>query len=95
MSQYQAQYLNVSSYFDGNHFAYWKVHMRAFLKSLDECIWNFIGKDWKQPNTFVDAWNKEELNECNWNNKGLHDIFMAVSPEEFKRNSLSEIANEA
>ena len=25
--------------FDGTNYAYWKVHTRAFLQSLDEKVW--------------------------------------------------------
>jgi hypothetical protein len=39
--------LNVLPYFDGNNYVYWKVRMRAFLKSLDQLVWTSIEKGWK------------------------------------------------
>jgi hypothetical protein len=33
----------------------------------------------------------DELNACNWNNKGLNALFMVVAPEELKRISIYEI----
>lgn len=74
-------------YFDGNNYAYSKICMRAFLKSLDEC--------WPKPTTNIDTWSKDELNACNWNSKELHVIFMAVSLKQFKRISMCEIAKDA
>lgn len=35
------------------------------------------------------------LNECNWNSKELNAILLPVSPDEFKRISLSEVTKEA
>ncbi|XP_022897819.1 uncharacterized protein LOC111411529 [Olea europaea var. sylvestris] len=40
------------------------------------------------------VWTKDELNECNWNSKGLHALFMYVSSEEFRRVSMCETVKE-
>jgi hypothetical protein len=40
-------------------------------------------------------WYKGETTACNWNNKGLNGIFMAVSPKEFRHISNCKIAKEA
>ncbi|XP_022853916.1 uncharacterized protein LOC111375345, partial [Olea europaea var. sylvestris] len=77
--------------------------MRAFLKSLDEHVWVSVQNGWKPPSTIVSGtvnlieislWTKDEIAECNWNSKGLHALFMAVSPEEFRRVSMCETAKE-
>ncbi|XP_022873216.1 uncharacterized protein LOC111392180 [Olea europaea var. sylvestris] len=77
--------------------------MRAFLKSLDEHVWVSVQNGWKPPSTTVSGtvnltdkslWTKDEIAECNWNSKGLHALFMTVSPEEFKRVSMCETAKE-
>ncbi|KAG2685396.1 hypothetical protein I3760_10G123700 [Carya illinoinensis] len=86
--------LYVPPYFDGKNFAYWKVRMRAFLKSLDERVWHLVERGWTKPEISIDAWTKDEINNCNLNSKGLNAIFMAVSSEEFKRISMCEIAKE-
>ncbi|XP_022889006.1 uncharacterized protein LOC111404428 [Olea europaea var. sylvestris] len=36
----------------------------------------------------------DELIDCNWNSKGLHALFMSVSPEEFRRVLMCETAKE-
>ncbi|KAG2720351.1 hypothetical protein I3760_02G031800 [Carya illinoinensis] len=87
--------LYVPPYFDGENYAYWKVRMRAFLKSLDERVWHLVERGWTKPEISIDAWTKDEINNFNLNSKGLNAIFMAVSSEEFKRISMCEIAKEA
>ena len=32
----------ISPHFDGNNYAYWKVRMKAFMKFIDERVWNFV-----------------------------------------------------
>ena len=34
--------LVIPPHFDGNNYAYWKVRMKAFLKSIDERVWNSV-----------------------------------------------------
>ncbi|XP_041003861.1 uncharacterized protein LOC121249203 [Juglans microcarpa x Juglans regia] len=100
----KSQSLTSPPYFDGNNYAYWKVRMRAFLKSVDERVWVSITKGWREPVTIiegvqtpkgVDNYSREEISECGWNSKGLNAIFMAVSQEEFKRISMCENCKEA
>ncbi|XP_022891884.1 uncharacterized protein LOC111406737 [Olea europaea var. sylvestris] len=85
------------------NYASWKVRMRPFLKSLDEHVWVSVQNGWKPPSTTVSGtinltdislWTKDEIAECNWNSKGLHALFMAVSPKEFRRVSMCETAKE-
>ncbi|XP_022861288.1 uncharacterized protein LOC111381706 [Olea europaea var. sylvestris] len=68
-----------------------------------ERVWVSVQNGWKPPSTTVSGvvnltdislWTKEELADCNWNSKGLHALFMSVSPEEFKRVSMCETAKE-
>jgi len=59
--------------------------MRAFLKSLDELVWAITEIGWEHPNKALADWSKENINECNFNSKGLNAIFMVVSLEEFRR----------
>lgn len=77
----QIQSLNVPPYLDGNNYVYCKVRMRALLESLDKQVWVSIEKGWTRPTTDIDLWSMDDLNGCNWNNKGLNAIFMVVSPE--------------
>lgn len=54
--------------------------MRDFLKSIDERVWLNITRGWKLSITIVDGieilknmenWTRDEINEYNWNIKGL------------------------
>lgn len=42
----------------------------------------------------IDTQTRDEINNCNWNSKGLNAIFMAISPRKFKRIFIFKIANE-
>ncbi|XP_022849834.1 uncharacterized protein LOC111371915 [Olea europaea var. sylvestris] len=46
------------------------------------------------PPTDISLWTKDKLAECNWNCKGLHALFMSVSPEEFRRVSMYDTTKE-
>ena len=35
--------------FDDTNYAYWKVHMRAFLQSLDKKVWQAMEIGWTKP----------------------------------------------
>ena len=37
----------IPPYFDRNNYAYWKVRMKAFLKSLDEKAWLPVEVGWE------------------------------------------------
>ena len=45
----RSQSLNVPTYFDGSNYAFWKVHMRVFLCSIDESVWDAIDIGWTRP----------------------------------------------
>ena len=44
----------VIPHLDENNYAYWKVMMKAFLKSLDERVWLSVETGWERPVTLVD-----------------------------------------
>lgn len=68
--------------------------MKQFLKSLDQRVWLSTKKGWNKRQTKVEKLSKDQLNECNWSNKGQNVIFMVVSQEQFKIISLCENAME-
>ena len=41
--------LVIPPHFDGNNYACWKVWMKAFLKLIDERVWNSIEYEWEKP----------------------------------------------
>ena len=43
--------LVICPHFDRNNYAYWKVKMKAFLKSIDERVWNSVEYGWEKPTT--------------------------------------------
>ena len=78
--------------FDGNNYAYWKVRMKAFLKLIDERVWNSIDYEWEKPNTLVSEWQIPQKEAAAFNSKAMNAIFNAVFVEEFKRISNVEVA---
>ena len=89
------QSLVIPPHFDGNNYAYWKVRMKAFLKSIDERVWNYVEYRWEKPTTFVSEWQTSQKETAAFNTKAMNAIFNAVSMEEFKRISNIEIAHTA
>ena len=87
--------LVIPPHFDGNNYAYWKVRMKAFLKSIDERVQNFIEYGWEKPTTPVSEWQTSQKDAAAFNSKAMNVIFNAVSMEEFKRISNIEIAHTA
>ena len=79
--------------FDGNNYAYWKVRMKAFLKSIDERVRNSIEYRWEKPTTPVSEWQTSQKEATAFNSKAMNAIFNAVSMEEFKRISNVEVAH--
>ena len=84
-----------SDLFDGNNYAYWKVRMKAFLKSIDERVWNSVEYRWEKPTTPVSEWQISQKEATAFNSKAMNVIFNAVSIEEFKRISNVEVAHTA
>ena len=87
--------LVIPPHFDENNYAYWKVRMKAFLKSIDERVWNSVEYGWKKPTTPVSEWQTSQKEADVFNSKAMNAIFNAVSMEEFKRISNVEVAHTA
>ena len=66
--------------------------MKAFLKSIDERVWNSIEYGWEKPTTPVSEWLTSQKEAAAFNSKAMNAIFNAVSIEEFKRISNVEVA---
>ena len=91
----KGQSLIIPSLFDGINYAYWKVHMRAFLQSLDEKVWQAVEIDWTKPNEASADWDDAKIKTANFNNRALNALFSAVINEEFKKISSTKTAKEA
>ena len=87
--------LVIPPYFDENNYAYWKVRMKAFLKSIDKKVWNFVEYKWEKPTTPVSEWQTSKKEIATFNSKTINAIYNAVSMEEFKRIANVEVAHTA
>ena len=86
--------LVIPPHFDGNNYAYWKIRMKAFLKSIDERVW--LSKNgWERPTTAIGKWTTTQKEASSFNSKAMNAIFNAISMEEFKRISNVKIAHTA
>ena len=66
--------------------------MKAFLKSIDERVWNSVEYGWEKPTTLVSEWQTSQKEAAAFNSKTMNAIFNAVSMEEFTRISNIKIA---
>ena len=85
--------LVIPPHFNRNNYAYWKVRMKAFLKSIDERVWNSVEYGWEKPTTLVSEWQTFQKEADAFNSKAMNAIFNVVSMEEFKRISNVEVAH--
>ena len=81
--------------FDDNNYAYWKVRIRAFLKSLDEKDWLSVENGCTKLATPVAQWSDEKIAVANYNSRAMNAIFNGVSPEQFKKISNFKVAKSA
>ena len=84
--------LVIPPHFDRNNYAYWKVRMKAFLKSISERVWKSVEYGWEKLTTHVSKWQTSQKQVAAFNSKAMNDIFNAVSMEEFKRISNVKVA---
>ena len=91
----RSQSLNAHPIFDGSNYAFWKAHMRAFLCTIDESVWDAVEIGWTRPEAAKSNWDKAALVVANANSKAHNAIFCGVSPDEFHKISHVSIANEA
>ena len=87
--------LVIPPHFHGNNYAYWKVRIKAFLKSIDERVWNSVEYRWEKPTTPVSEWQISQKEATAFNRKAMNAIFNVFSREEFKRISNVEVAHTA
>ena len=88
-------YLVIPPHFDENNYAYWKVRMKAFLKSIDERVWNSVEYGWEKLTTPVSEWQTSQKEAAPFNSKVMNVIFNIVSMKEFKIISNVEVAHTA
>ena len=91
----RGQSLIIPLLFDGINYAYWKVHMRAFLQSLDEKVWQAMEIGWTKPTEAPADWDDAKIKAANFNIRALNALFSLVTNKEFKMISSTETAKEA
>ena len=89
------QSLIISPLFDGTNYAYWKVHMRAFLQLLDEKVRQVMEIGWTKPKEVLANWDDAKIKAANFNSKALNALFSAVTNKEFKKIFSTETTKEA
>ena len=68
--------------------------MRAFLKSLDEKVWQAMEIGWTKPTEVPADWDDAKIKAENFNNRVLNALFSVVTNEEFKKISSTKTAKE-
>ena len=58
--------------FNGTNYAYWKVHMRAFLQSLDEKVWQAVEIGQTKTKEVPADWDDAKIKAANFNNRAGH-----------------------
>ena len=69
--------------------------MRVFLQSLDKKVWQVVEIGWTKPMEALADWDDAKIKAANFNSRALNALFSAVTNEEFKKISSTEIAKEA
>ena len=90
----RGQSLIIPPLFDGTNYAYWKVHMRAFLQFLDEKVWQAVEIGWTKPKEVPADWDEAKIKAANFNSRALNALFNAVTNKDFKKISFTETAKE-
>ena len=85
--------LMIPPHFDGNNYVYWEVRIKAFQKSIDERVWNFVEYGWEKPTTPVSEWSTSQKEATTFNSKTMNATFNVISIEEFKKISNVEVAH--
>ena len=67
--------------------------MKAFLKSIDERVWNSVEYGWEKSTTPMSEWQTSQKEATTFNRKAMNAIFNAISIEELKRISNVEVAH--
>ena len=88
----RGQSLIIHPLFDGTNYAYQKVRMRAFLRSLDEKVWQAVKIGWTKPKEASVDWDEAKIKAANFNSRALNALFSAVTNEKFKKISSTETA---
>ena len=65
------------------------------MQSLDEEVWQVMEIGWTKTIEVLADWDDAKIKAANFNNRAFNALFSAVTNEEFKKISFTEIAKEA
>ena len=65
------QSLIIPHLFDGTNYAYWKVHTRVFLQSLDKNVWQAVEIGWTKPKEALANQDEAKIKAANFNSRAL------------------------
>ena len=65
------------------------------MQFLDEKVWLAVEIGWTKPKEAPADWDEAKIKAANFNSRELNALFSAVTNEEFKKISSTEIAKEA
>ena len=91
----RGQSLIIPSLFNGTNYAYWKVHIRVFLQSLDKKVWQAVEIGWTKPKEVLADWDDAKIKAANFYNRALNALFSVVTNEKFKKISSTETTKKA
>ncbi|CAM8943793.1 unnamed protein product [Rhodiola kirilowii] len=87
---------------EGNKYGYWRVRMKAFLKSQDESVWEVVEQGWTHPVATEEEGKVTPLAKGEWteahrkveaaNSKAMNAIFSGVDEKNFMMISTCEVA---
>ena len=69
--------------------------MRVFLRSLDEKVWQVVEIGWTKWKEVSADWDDAKIKAANFNSRALNALFNAITNDEFKKISSTEIAKKA
>ena len=81
-------------FLNGTNYAYWKVTMIAFLRAINDQVWDIVVEGYFDPTVFVEGklrlkpkvqWTNAERTKSNCNNKALNAIYNVVTQAELHR----------
>ena len=90
----RGQLLIIPLLFDDTNYAYWKVRIRAFLKSLDEKVWQAMEIGWTKSKEVPVDWDDAKIKAANFNSRALNALFSAITNKEFKKISSTKTTKE-
>ena len=91
----KGQFLIIPPLFNGTNYTYQKVHMRVFLQSLDEKVWQAVEISWTKPKEAPSDQDDAKIKAANFNSRAFNALFSAVTNEEFQKISSTETTKEA